>query len=699
MKLDVAVNKTELTNVGEASEFLIRQSAKAFKILSDGLYSNKIRAIIRELSCNAYDSHVAAGKKDVKFDVHLPSMLEPWFYVRDYGLGLDDEEIKQIYTTYFESTKTDSNDFVGALGLGSKSPFSYTENFTVTAIKDGYCRIYSAYINEQGIPSLVHMSTELTDEGNGVEVKFSVTNNHDYYRFKQEAVKVFSWFDDCPNIIGGDPNAVYKITYHAENIVPGVHLQNKGSGAIALMGNIPYPIDDISSSSTLFGDLSHLLKLPLVIEFEIGELDFAASREELSIIPLTVNSIKKKLQLLSDNLVGHVGKQVDEVEGEWNKALLLYTLQTSYLYKDAVPAYAIKVGFDLYDPSKYNGHAEFMLTDADVEDAGLSMAMFNVSGGKASHVGKHVYYENNIRNEVWRVPVAENVVFVLNDLKIGHVNRAKHHFRNKGRFSQVVCISCKHENMSVRQRKYNKLLKTLHNPPTVMKASELDKIERKTPVKTNGLMLLKEWGYRYGHRTTSEWTKFDGEIDPNTTYYYVCLNNTTPETLGGEEIDVTTIYRRLKESGLPLFDIIGVRKSRINEIKKFKNFVWFEDKIRELIADITDEYIDNAIMSDMLDDIKGLTYNATEVSKLLEPTSPYVEFINLARSIKKVSGNMSTLIMLCYAYGSRSRAETIANKKENTTPLLQTRYRLLKHFRYADAEEIAEYIRLVDNQR
>jgi len=64
-----------LSNVGQIGEFRIRNSAKAFNILSSGLYANKIRAIIRELSCNAVDSHIAAGRSGTPFDVHLPNQL------------------------------------------------------------------------------------------------------------------------------------------------------------------------------------------------------------------------------------------------------------------------------------------------------------------------------------------------------------------------------------------------------------------------------------------------------------------------------------------------------------------------------------------------------------------------------------------------------------------------------------------------
>ena len=54
-------NEAIMSNVGQIGEFRIRNSAKAFSILSSGLYANKIRAIVRELSCNAVDSHTVAG--------------------------------------------------------------------------------------------------------------------------------------------------------------------------------------------------------------------------------------------------------------------------------------------------------------------------------------------------------------------------------------------------------------------------------------------------------------------------------------------------------------------------------------------------------------------------------------------------------------------------------------------------------------
>lgn len=308
MKLINAMNAGDVAEYGNGvsnlGEFKIRASAKAFNILSSGLYANKIRAIVREIGCNAVDSHAAAGRPDVPFDVHLPSMLEPYFYIRDYGIGLSHDDVTKIYTTYFESTKTDSNDYIGALGLGSKSPFSYTDNFTVTAIKNGRKGIYSAFISDTGFPSIMLMSEHETDEPSGVEVRFSVNKQVDFIPFQNEAADVYAWFKTKPNILNCGSFKFQDIEYAMRDVIPGVHVLSKywqvvGSWStkpsFAVMGNICYPIN-----SSFFDDHhQNILKHALVIEFAIGELDFQASREGLSYIPATIEAIKTKLDAVT----------------------------------------------------------------------------------------------------------------------------------------------------------------------------------------------------------------------------------------------------------------------------------------------------------------------------------------------------------------------------------------------------------------
>ena len=227
-------------SLGHATEFKIRNSAKAFAILSSGLYQNKIKAIIRELSCNAIDSHTAAGNTE-PYLVHLPTSINPEFFIRDFGTGLSEEQVEGIYTTYFESSKSDSNDFIGALGLGSKSPFSYTNSFTVTAIKDGIQAVFNAFINADGVPSITLISKDATIEPNGVMIKFKALPG-DYYKFAEEAAQVYKTFEPSkrPKIVGNSNFQFQDNEYVLRDLVPGVHVLKTryyNRTSYAVMGN------------------------------------------------------------------------------------------------------------------------------------------------------------------------------------------------------------------------------------------------------------------------------------------------------------------------------------------------------------------------------------------------------------------------------------------------------------------------------
>ena len=57
MKLEKVNRKVSSSGTMKTTAFQINATAHMFRILSDGLYSDKVRAVIREVSCNAYDSH------------------------------------------------------------------------------------------------------------------------------------------------------------------------------------------------------------------------------------------------------------------------------------------------------------------------------------------------------------------------------------------------------------------------------------------------------------------------------------------------------------------------------------------------------------------------------------------------------------------------------------------------------------------
>lgn len=702
MKLDVAVNEVVLSNVGITGEFKIRNSAKAFKILSDGLYSNKIRAIVRELSCNAVDSHVGAGKATTPFEVHLPTILEPWFAVRDFGMGLDGHQVVNIYTTYFESTKTDSNAFIGALGLGSKSPFSYTENFTVTAIKDGVQRIYSAFINEAGVPSIVEMGEQLTDEGNGVEVKFSVTDRNDYRSFANEARNVFTWFEHKPTITGVQGFEHNEFNYKEKNVVPGVHIMESGRSSFALMGNISYPMDNIPEVEKHFGNLSHLLGCNLVMEFQIGEIDFAASREQLSYIPLTLDSIRKKLELLNASLAGHLAKKANEIECKWERAQFLYEEATSRLYKAAVATYVADTKFPLYDDKAYYGKKTFEYLETDLKGRGLEISAFRTSSRGSERIGRHhKHVPGTGYVDTINIPVERDVVIVLNDLKTGCQARARYHYSRQHNRTSVYCVSHADEDIAVRQAEYDVLCKELHNPPVVVLASTLTKPERRPRVSTAGIASIgiKE-SKRAGYEDSYTWIPFTEEIDEDTTYYYVALRNHTPVDAHGKEFNMFSVRSQMDSCGIPGISnirVLGVRKSRIKELETLDNWVWFEDKLREETAKITDNHVASLVATEMLDSYHNKVYTNANVAKMVGSDSDYAKYVDKYTKIRRATGNVTELTALCATYGKALHSELVKKSIEDAKTALYTKYPLLPHISSNAPEKMfADYIMMID---
>ena len=356
MKIAQETGNVERVGIGEEGQFKIKASAKAFEILSSGLYSDKVRAIIRELSCNAYDSHIEAGNED-PFLLHLPNDLEPYFSLRDFGIGLCHEDVMNIFPTYFESTKTSSNDFVGCLGLGSKSPFSYTDSFMVTSIFDGKVRIYNSFLDEHRIPSIVLMSENDTDERNGVEIQFPVEQN-DFHEFTSKTPKVLEYFKLKPEIVGAEVKH-NEINYFITRDNWGV--RGKGGAARdyqqarAVMGNIAYPIGDFNYEG-LSQVARAVLRLDIDIFFNIGDLDIAASREKLSYDKQTNENIKNRLEQLAGEIIEEIGTKIQDCECKWDARKLIYSMRAGdySVFQTLIDSSDVKFtwkGIELFDSS------------------------------------------------------------------------------------------------------------------------------------------------------------------------------------------------------------------------------------------------------------------------------------------------------------------------------------------------------------
>lgn len=295
--------KRDVVTVGDfpTSGFRIAAGAKAFQILSSNIYTHKVRAVLREISCNAYDAHVAANNPN-PFKVHLPTYLEPWLGVRDYGTGLSEDDIRTVYTTYFFSTKTDSNDYIGALGLGSKSPFCLVESFTVTSYFGGEKRVYNCFKNSDGEPQIALLTSCASDEPRGLEVLVPGLHRQTF-EFENEAISVFQFFDRLPEINSQHVMECIE-SNRAKYILQGDGFAFNGDHGAprAVMGNVAYDIPYSCSSN---------LGMDGYIRFGIGELSFDPGREKLSLDEQTKENLSRRLNEVSEMVADQAAQQVE----------------------------------------------------------------------------------------------------------------------------------------------------------------------------------------------------------------------------------------------------------------------------------------------------------------------------------------------------------------------------------------------------
>ncbi len=466
MKLHTATHTVEKSGNFEENQFSIEASAKAFMILSDGLYSNKILAVVRELSTNAYDSHVDAKCIDKPFEVHLPNRLESYFHVRDFGTSMSHEDCMTLYTTYFRSTRNNSNDSVGCLGLGSKAPFAYAESFTVEAYKDGKKRIYAAHRDRNGSPTFCLLETVDTVEPDGIKVSMPVKND-DMDTFRREAQNVFQYFKVRPIILGNDSiyfrdeSSLLKATDNTWEFNTG------DSSNKIIMGQIAYPIDADNISSRYTDDdkignfLWHSSGLRLYVN--IGDVDITPSRESLSYTPETKKNIRNLLQKILHDIK-------DTVEDSIKFQPTLYLARKKFLDIEKQCASVKSAMESLNNAIEWNGQKIFdQMVGNKINVEGLGVKMIYKSGYRS---------KAETQKDVKNIPMRHDIRFYIDNCDRGGLGRIrqelKEDFGANGYTAYIYNTSESETNDN------NKFLKILGDatPDSVTFTESLPKVQR-----------------------------------------------------------------------------------------------------------------------------------------------------------------------------------------------------------------------------
>jgi hypothetical protein len=260
-----------------------------FNVLRNKMYANKILAVLREYSTNACDAHIESNQRDRPIEVTLPTNTNRVLSIRDFGFGLSEDDIRNVYTMYGASTKRGSSELNGQLGFGSKAAFSYVDNFTIVSYHEGFETIYEAYVDETGLGAISQVSKEPSNKHSGIEIRISVLPN-DIGNFKTTAINLYKYFETIPKVANLNGSKIEKCNYKLKTTKWGVRDQQNysygGFDITAIMGNIAYPLNkqvlaDSLRHSPNWRKYEQLLNCPIDFFIPVGELSIAASREAL----------------------------------------------------------------------------------------------------------------------------------------------------------------------------------------------------------------------------------------------------------------------------------------------------------------------------------------------------------------------------------------------------------------------------------
>jgi hypothetical protein len=324
----------ESTLTGEVIHMGIDQNAMAhiMNVLTD-LYSNPLLAIIREYSTNAFDAMIEAGlgKRLTNglmtltrpVEIATPTKWAPFLRIKDSGVGLDAQGIREVYSQYGNSTKRATNDQVGMLGLGCKSALTYTDNFVVVSVKDGERVEVSIERNADGAGVMKMPTVSETNLPNGTEVIIPI-KAEDTLKAAQVAEHFFSFWQPESVLVNGEAPTYVGANDETLDLNDGRLLVYKGKQDYVVMGNVPYPVQDpLKIKHNLPQERWNSTARSVIAFVDIGKINFPPSRETLMATPTTKATIAEVEAQVKAGLERAVQREIETADSG-PEAILAY---------------------------------------------------------------------------------------------------------------------------------------------------------------------------------------------------------------------------------------------------------------------------------------------------------------------------------------------------------------------------------------
>ncbi len=334
--------RPQIESSGELEEqfFSIQDQGMIFDILRNKMYSNPILAICREISCNARDAHREVGTPEIPVHIHLPNTLEPSYKIKDFGPGISPDRMSNIFIKYTASTKRDDNIQTGGFGLGAKTPFSYSDTFTIITNFNGKRYNYACFIDETRIGKLALLSEAPTTEPNGTEIIIPV-KPADFNNFRDYTEQSTRHWDVKPVIKGNTFNYRSPTPAFSGTNWNIVNSNDYNRQIRVVIDGIEYPLNmndlrkfaDVRLIDSSRGDLTFY--------FGIGELSLSASREQIYLDQTTQAKLRDRLKLVENEIKDVINSKIQTFENLW-EANIFYRKEVSNFFYDASFLQALK---------------------------------------------------------------------------------------------------------------------------------------------------------------------------------------------------------------------------------------------------------------------------------------------------------------------------------------------------------------------
>lgn len=622
MKRTLEKSFVEVENENPIGQFRMLVNEKSFSIIISGIYSRKIEAIVREYSCNAVDSHKLAGHNK-SFEIHLPNYNSPTFYVKDSGIGLDEEDIISVFTVAFASTKDNSNITTGCLGIGGMSGFCYnTKSFTVTSWKNGKKYIYHCFIGDGGVPAYTKLLEEDTDEPNGVKVEMPVSSG-DFYAFEEAAEKVAQWLEIKPTFVGEKVVSIQPVVKTIEG--DGWCVTNSIRNCHVLMGGVLYEVED---GDTALSKYSNHIYSNILIEAPMDSVDFQPSRERLQYTPKTVSFLRKTFLKITQEISEIFSTKIEECKSLWSArntfAMLNSDLPSSLsklVDKTIIEWNGIKLynnNLDVFDLSAHTD--EFMMRNFE----GIS-------------------WRNTAREFGWKKVQANGRSYLcLCDTKTGQIGKVR--FRCAGT-SDYVHLFIPKEGKTLDDVKAILIKELGCIEEDFILSSKLPEPPRNSSYKRSKLGKISKW--KYDTRVSYSWDEVDlsNEDIEEEIYYYIerkgynYIDKTTgqersPYQLNGSKQFLENIDKRAST-------VYGVAKREVENLPD--NWIEFTTEVAKNLESKKDDvqkYLDELAIQERVSrysrDVEAKVHLFTAIQDKLDPNHDGIVWLNNLKTLKEI---------------------------------------------------------------